>query len=64
MNTAESHLLTSREAASIFKVKPITIVELAKSGKFKACKLGHQWRIDRASLERYFESTSTQPAGK
>jgi excisionase family DNA binding protein len=59
MNT--EHLLTPREAALIYKVKPFTIVELAKAGKFRACKLGHQWRIDRASLGRYFESTSTQP---
>ena len=63
MNT-ESTLLSPTEAALIYKVRPFTIVELAKSGKFKASKIGHQWRIDRESLERYFESTSTQPAQK
>jgi|HubBroStandDraft_2_1064218.scaffolds.fasta_scaffold1398914_1 excisionase family DNA binding protein len=54
-------LITTREAAERYRVLPLTIIELAKAGKFKAAKIGHLWRIDRASLEAYFESSSTQP---
>ena len=60
--SAQSHILTPRQAGATYQVHHDTIIELAKRGKFRAYKLGRLWRVDRESLERYIESTSTQPA--
>jgi excisionase family DNA binding protein len=60
MNTTAENLLTTTEAAAQYRVGVETIVRLALEGKFKAFKIGKLWRIDRASLERYLESTATQ----
>ena len=54
-------LITTKEAAEKYRVLPLTIIELAKRGKFKAAKFGHKWLIDADSIESYFESSSTQP---
>jgi excisionase family DNA binding protein len=56
----KSNVLTPKEAAALYKVRPDTILELTKAGKIRGGRIGKLWRIDRASLEAYFESTSTQ----
>jgi excisionase family DNA binding protein len=60
MKTCADNLLTATEAAAQYRVQSETIIRLAVEGKFKAFKIGKLWRIDRASLERYLESTATQ----
>jgi excisionase family DNA binding protein len=50
-----------KAAGKLYDVQPETILKLAQAGKFKAFKIATRWRIDRESLERYIESTSTQP---
>jgi excisionase family DNA binding protein len=56
--------LSLMAAGILYDVNPDTILKLAQAGKFKAFRLGHSWRVDRESLERYVESTSTQPNGQ
>ena len=57
-------VISLTEAGNLYDVQPETILKLAQDGKFKAFRLGKLWRVDRASLERYLESTSTQPNGQ
>jgi len=61
---ATAELLSVSEVASKYRVLPVTVVKLAQAGKFRAFRIGHLWRIDRASFEAYIESTATQSATK
>jgi excisionase family DNA binding protein len=59
--TPNTNVLSLAAAGILYDVQPETILKLAQAGKFKAFRLGKMWRVDRESLERYIESTSTQP---
>jgi len=56
----DSNFLTVNEVADKYGVTRLTVIRLLESGKFRANKFGNQWRIDRQSLESYFNSTSNQ----
>lgn len=43
--------LTIEEAAAKLKLHPVTVREMCHDGTIKAAKLGHHWRIPRASLD-------------
>jgi excisionase family DNA binding protein len=59
--TPNTNVLSLTAAGKLYDVQPETMLKLAQAGKFKAFKLGKLWRVDQESLERYIESTSTQP---
>ena len=40
------------EAAALFSVSDRTVKNHIKSGKIAACKIGAQWRISAAEIER------------
>jgi len=53
--------LTLDEAAEILGVDYKTVYRLVRSGSLPAGKIGRVYRIKRADLDAYFESTKTQP---
>lgn len=59
-----ANALSLKEAGAICNVLPLTILELAQKGCFRAYRIGKLWRVDKTSLDAYLESTSTVPAQK
>jgi excisionase family DNA binding protein len=58
--TAEKRLFSVKEIAAQFRVAPLTVIELARTGKIKGFKFGHAWRIDADSVGAYVQSQLTQ----
>ena len=56
---SDTKVLSLTEAGALLSVQPETILKLAQTGKFIAYRVGKLWRVDRDSLERYLQSTST-----
>jgi excisionase family DNA binding protein len=52
----DSNFVTVNQVAAKYGVTRLTVIRLMEAGKFRANKFGSQWRIDRASLEAYFQS--------
>ncbi|MDY4523078.1 MAG: helix-turn-helix domain-containing protein [Atopobium sp.] len=46
-------LITSYQAAEILQVTPRQAINLCKENRFKALKIGREWRINRDSLLEY-----------
>ena len=53
----QPELLTLRELASYLRVSTRTAYQLASHGAVPAVKVGGQWRIPRAQLERQLAET-------
>src|SRR5436305_11791767 len=67
--SADLDLLTLEEAASKLRVSKNTVYKLCRSGQIPSCKVGRQWRIRVADLERWLStappSVNSRPgAGK
>ena len=45
-------LYKTREAAALFGVRRLTVIRWIDTGKLKAAKVGGQWRITAAEIER------------
>lgn len=60
----DSNFLTIDEVASKYGVTRLTVMRLIEEGKFRANKFGWKWRIDRQSLEAYFNSNGNQSVEK
>jgi len=62
----DSNFMTINQVAEKYGVTRLTVVRLMEANKFKANRFGHGWRIDRQSLEDYFNSNtvSVQSAEK
>jgi excisionase family DNA binding protein len=61
---AEEEYLKVSEACDQFRVTPETIIRLLKTGQVDGFRVGNLWRISRASLEAYVDSTRTKGEGK
>ena len=55
-------LLTLREAAELLQINERTALRLAHKGELPAARIGGQWRIHPAELERWFLSARTSPS--
>lgn len=56
-------LLTKEAVATVLEVSPRTVLRLLVSGVLVGTKVGRQWRVAPADLERYLaRSRQTQPA--
>jgi len=53
MTTAIPEILTVRELCDYLRVSPRTAYQLVAAGQVPAVKVGGQWRIPRAGLERH-----------
>lgn len=42
----------TREAAALFGVRRLTVIRWIEAGQLKAAKVGGQWRITAAEIER------------
>ncbi|MEA3376448.1 MAG: helix-turn-helix domain-containing protein [Chloroflexota bacterium] len=49
-------ILTAREAADCLRITPDTLYKLIDEGGIPAARVGRQYRIHRAHLERWLES--------
>ena len=54
-------LFTTDEAAELLKVHPETVRNWIRRGDLVAIKIGRQWRVKRADLERIAERGTVQP---
>jgi excisionase family DNA binding protein len=52
--------MTIDEIAANLKLHPLTVRKLAREGVISARKIGRQWRIDRAELERWIAEQTQQ----
>ena len=50
-----NEVMTVREVADYFKVNQRTVYNLANQGKLPAIKIGKQWRVRKAEIEKLFE---------
>jgi len=53
-------LLTVAEVASSMRVSTMTVYRLIKSGDLPAVRVGHNYRVRGAEVERYLSSRSVQ----
>ena len=58
-----SSLLTVAEVAAHMRVSNMTVYRLIKSGDLAAVRVGHNYRIREAELERYLSERSVQVEG-
>ena len=58
-----SALLTVAEVASAMRVSTMTVYRLIKSGDLPAVRVGHNYRVRGADVERYLSSRSVQVEG-
>lgn len=52
--------LTVEQVASLLQVSKMTIYRYIGAGKFKAHKIGKEFRIPKTELERFLKKTSTK----
>jgi excisionase family DNA binding protein len=57
-------LLTVAEVASAMRVSTMTVYRLIKSGDLPAVRVGHNYRVRGADVERYLTSRSVQVEGQ
>lgn len=55
-----ARLMTIEEAAEYLRLHPLTARKLAREGALPAFKIGRQWRVKRALLDRWIEERSRQ----
>jgi excisionase family DNA binding protein len=51
--TSAFDLLTLQEAAARLRVSKNTVYKLCRAGQIPSCKVGRQWRIRNADLDRW-----------
>ncbi len=54
-----TELMTVEEVARYLKVTEKTIYRLLEHGALPAVKVGHQWRFDKANVDRWLRNSST-----
>ena len=54
--------MTVAEVAEYLHLHPLTVRNLIRKGELPACKVGREWRIDRAELERWIVERTAQNA--
>jgi excisionase family DNA binding protein len=52
-SSSGSELLTLQEAAARLRVSKNTVYKLCRRGQIPSCKVGRQWRIRAADLDRW-----------
>jgi excisionase family DNA binding protein len=60
---ATGGLLTVSEVASSMRVSNMTVYRLIKSGELPAVRIGHNFRIREADVERYLSARSVRVEG-
>ena len=53
-------VMTVEEIAEYLSLHPLTVRRLARDGEIPAFKVGRQWRVKRALLERWIADRSAQ----
>ncbi len=57
-------VLTSEQAATVLQLKRSTIANMLDRGDLYGVKIGKEWRISRAELQRFLENGSVKARGK
>ena len=53
-------IMTIDEVAEYLNLHPLTVRRLARDGEIPAFKIGRQWRVKRAILDRWLAEESTK----
>jgi len=61
-DTDQRHFLTVAELGQFLRISRTKAYELVTSGAVPRVRVGGQWRIPRAELERQLEESMTKPA--
>lgn len=48
-----NEMLSPEEVAELLKVNPQTVYRALRAGKLPGAKVGRQWRVNKADLEKY-----------
>lgn len=57
-------VLTSEQAAAVLQLKRRTVANMLDRGDLHGVKIGKEWRISRAELQRFLENGSAKVRGK
>lgn len=57
-------VLTSEQAAAVLQLKRRTIANMLDRGDLHGVKIGKEWRISRAELQRFLENGSAKIQGR
>ena len=61
---AEEKLLTSRDVATLLRVRPMTIWLMVRRGELPARRIGGRYRFDRAEVLAALPKVATKPERK
>ena len=53
-------IMSIEEVAGYLDLHPLTVRRLARDGEIPAFKVGRQWRVKRALLDRWIEESSAK----
>ena len=56
-------IMTVEEIAEYLSLHPLTVRRLARDGEIPAFKVGRQWRVKRALLDKWIADQTAQNAG-
>ncbi len=57
-------VLTSEQAAAVLQLKRRTVANMLDRGDLHGVKIGKEWRISRAELQRFLENGTVKVRGK
>lgn len=57
-------VLTSEQAAAVLQLKRRTVTNMLDRGDLHGVKMGKEWRISRAELQRFLENGSAKIQGR
>ncbi|HEY8202425.1 MAG TPA: helix-turn-helix domain-containing protein [Actinomycetota bacterium] len=60
---ANERLMTVSEVAELMRVSNMTVYRLIKSGQLSALRVGKNYRIREADMDRYLSDRSVHPEG-
>ena len=60
---ASERLMTVSEVADLMRVSNMTVYRLIKSGQLSALRVGKNYRIREADMDRYLSDRSVRPDG-
>jgi len=59
-----SDILTTKQAAEILEINPVSVIRAINRGRIEAVKFGVQWVIERDEVERYKQERRIKPKPK
>lgn len=56
--------LTARHVAKMYGLAPLTVLKEIRSGKLRAIRIGHSFRVVQADIDEWLSNSKVSPATK